>query len=127
MNQIENKRLRIDMMALRQQIWERGGERTGTVDHSSGDYPRWIDTSTMLADPLMKAMKSDRLDACLKSGVFDMKPTQESLQIKARNQKIRRMKRSKDQDQPKEEDTLHGMITALTTEIHKLKTELECG
>ena len=63
------------------------------------------------------------------SGVFDIKPTQESLQIKARNQKIRRMKRSKDQvhDQPREELTLQGMITALTTEIHKLKTELECG
>ena len=28
LNTIENKRLAIDLMALRQQIWERGGERT---------------------------------------------------------------------------------------------------
>ena len=28
LNTIENKRLQIDLMALRQQIWERGGERT---------------------------------------------------------------------------------------------------
>ena len=28
LNTIENKRLQIDLAALRQQIWERGGERT---------------------------------------------------------------------------------------------------
>ena len=44
LNAIENKRLAIDLMALRQQIWERDGERTLVVDHSCGDYPRWIDT-----------------------------------------------------------------------------------
>ena len=44
LNAIENKRLAIDLMALRQQIWERNGERTLEVDHSCGDYPRWIDT-----------------------------------------------------------------------------------
>ena len=32
-NQIENKRLSIAFMALRQQIWEREGERTEMVDH----------------------------------------------------------------------------------------------
>eukprot|EP00973_Karenia_brevis_P036487 5031562-Karenia_brevis.AAC.1 len=47
-NQIGNKRLSTDLMALRQQIWEREGERTGEVDHCSGNYPRWIDTSAML-------------------------------------------------------------------------------
>ena len=34
LNTIENKRLTIDLMALRQQIWERGGGRTSEVDHS---------------------------------------------------------------------------------------------
>ena len=61
LNTIENKRLAIDLMALRQQIWERDGERTLEIDASCGDYPRWIDTSVMLADPLTKAMSSERL------------------------------------------------------------------
>ena len=61
LNAIENKRLAIDLMALRQQIWERDGERTFEVDHSCGDYPRWIDTSVVPADPLTKSMSSDVL------------------------------------------------------------------
>ena len=44
LNTIENKRLGIDLKALRQQIWERDGERTLVLDRTSGDYPRWIDT-----------------------------------------------------------------------------------
>eukprot|EP00973_Karenia_brevis_P082860 11488617-Karenia_brevis.AAC.1 len=76
--------LSIDLMALRQQIWEREGERTEEVDHSSGDYPRWIDTSTMLSDPLITVMNSDRLKTMM-SGDFDMRPTPESLAIKEKN------------------------------------------
>jgi hypothetical protein len=83
-------------MALRQQIWERGGERTEVIDHSSGDYPRWIDTSVMLADPLTKAMGAERLVGTMTTGVFDMRPTEESLIIKAKNrvsrQKTRQVK-----------------------------------
>jgi len=90
LNAIENKRLAIDLMALRQQIWERGGERTLEIDHSCGDYPRWIDTSVMLADPLTKAMSSERLDATLSTGIFDMKPTAESIMIKEKNRALRK-------------------------------------
>ena len=90
LNTIENKRLAIDLMALRQQIWERDGERTLTVDHSCGDYPRWIDTSVMLADPLTKAMSSDRLTRTMMTGVFDMRPTAESLMIKEKNRACRK-------------------------------------
>ncbi len=36
LNTIDNKRLQIDLAALRQQIWERGGERSLEVDHSCG-------------------------------------------------------------------------------------------
>ena len=89
-NTIENKRLAIDVMGLRQQIWERSGERTLEIDHSCGDYPRWIDTSTMIADPLTKAMSCDRLSATLKMGVFDMRPTPESLMVKAKNRASRK-------------------------------------
>ena len=88
-NSIENKRLGIDLMALRQQVWERMGERTFEVDTSSGDYPRWIDTSVMLADPLTKAMTPDRLINTMMTGVFDMRATAESLMIKEKNRKAR--------------------------------------
>ena len=94
LNAIENKRLAIDLMALRQQIWERDGERTLEVDHSCGDYARWIDTSVMLADPLTKAMSSEALVKTMMTGQFDMRPTAESLMIKEKN-RISRQKTKK--------------------------------
>ena len=90
LNSIDNKRLAIDLMALRQQIWDRDGERTLEIDHSCGDYPRWIDTSVMLADPLTKSMDSDRLVHALMTGQFDIRPTAESLMIKEKNRASRR-------------------------------------
>ena len=96
LNSIENKRLAIDLMALRQQIWERSGERTLEIDHSCGDYPRWIDTSVMLADPLTKAMSCDRLSSTMSTGIFDMRPTAESLMIKAKNRASRQAAKKKD-------------------------------
>ena len=89
-NSIENKRLAIDLMALRQQVWERNGERTLEVDHSSGDYPRWIDTSVMLADPLTKAMNTEKLIQTMMTGEFDLKATLESLVIKEKNRLTRK-------------------------------------
>ena len=77
-------------MALRQQIWEREGERTLEVDHSCGDYPRWIDTSVMLSDPLTKSMTSDTLVRTMMTGIFDMMPTPESLMIKEKNRASRK-------------------------------------
>ena len=71
-------------------IWERDGERTLEVDHSCGDYPRWIDTSVMLADPLTKAMGSEVLVGTMMTGRYDMRPTAESLMIKAKNRACRK-------------------------------------
>ena len=102
-NAIENKRLAIDLKALRQFIWERSGERTLEVDCSCGDYPRWIDTSVMLADPLTKAMKSDRLQQTLKTGLFDLRPTAESLMIKEKNRACRKAAKDKTKDKSTEE------------------------
>ena len=90
LNSIENKRLGIDLMALRQQIWERDGERTLVLDRTSGDYPRWIDTSVMIVDPLTKNMNPDRLIQTLSTGYFDMRPTAESLMIKQKNRALRK-------------------------------------
>ena len=95
LNTIENKRLAIDLMALRQQIWERDGERTLEIDHSCGDYPRWIDTSVMLADPLTKSMNADRMVETMMTGRFDMRPTAESLFIKEKNRASRKAGKAK--------------------------------
>ena len=75
---------------MRQRVWERNGERTEIVDSSCGDYPRWIDTSTMLADPLTKVMQPDRMAETFETGIFDMHPTEESLAIKARSRELRK-------------------------------------
>ena len=92
LNSIQDKRLGIDLMALRQDVWERGGERTQFIDHSSGDYPRWMDNSTMIADPLTKAMAGEPLLRTLTTGERDLRPTAESL-IKERNRRSRKSKK----------------------------------
>mgnify|MGYP006235720045 FL=1 len=44
----------------------------------------------MLADPLTKAMNSDAMGKVMMTGIFDMKPTAESLMIKEKNRLSRR-------------------------------------
>ena len=83
-------------MALRQQIWERGGERTLGMDHSCGDYPRRIDSSVMLANPFTKAMAADRLVATMDTGHVDIRPTAESLMVTEKNHVAFKAIRSKD-------------------------------
>ena len=95
---VDNKRLNVDLMALRQLVWERGGERQEYVDHSRGDFPRWIDTSTMVADPLTKAMSCERMSKMLSTGILDLNPTEESLIIKAKNKLCR--KKAKEAKKP---------------------------
>ena len=92
-NSVDNKRLAIDLMALRQYVWERNGERSQYIEHSNGDYPRWIDTSTMIADPLTKSMDPTRLVTTLMTGQLDLRPTPESLAIKEKNRKLRKTKK----------------------------------
>ncbi len=67
-NHVENHLLEIKIVALRKQVWERSGERIELVECSAGDYPPWIDTSTMLADPLTKAVHSARLVLTIGTG-----------------------------------------------------------
>ena len=100
MNSIENKRLAIDLEALRQLVWERGGERQHIIDHSSGDYPGWIDTSTMLADPLTKAMNCERMEKTLSTGQLDFQPTSEILMIKEKNRIARKAAKELEKQDP---------------------------
>ena len=74
------------------------------IDHSSGDYPRWIDTSVMLADPLTKAMNCERLVATMETGSFDIRPTAESLMIKEKNRVARKSAKEKERAEISNQD-----------------------
>ena len=56
--QVDNKLLAIDLSALTQLTWDNRDDSDEEVDGSKGDYPRWIDTSPMLSECVMKTMIS---------------------------------------------------------------------
>ena len=90
--QVDNKRLAIDMSALKQLIWDNRDDCDEEADGSKDDHPRWIDTSAMVSDCLPKTMTSCRLIETLNAGIFDMRSTEEGLAIKAKNRKWRALK-----------------------------------
>ena len=92
-NKSTPKRLATDLSALKQLIVDNRDDSDGEVDGSNGDYPRWIDTSSMLSNCSTKTMTSCRLNETLSTGIFDMRPTEESLAIKAQNRKWRASKK----------------------------------
>ena len=69
-----DKRLAIDLSAMRQVVWRQPGELHGDplyheeVPQNASTKVVWIETSTMLADALTKKMKSSQLDNFLKTG-----------------------------------------------------------
>ena len=79
------------MAALRHIIWDRRDDMETTMaDTKKGDYPRWVDTSAIIADPLTLVMNADRLDNTMMTGTFDMTPTAESLVVKGKNRASRK-------------------------------------
>ena len=91
---VEDKRLEIDLLDLRQLLWEdHHGKHKDSIDEDQTERVFWIDTSTMLADPLTKAMKSERLDTALQTCFLDLEPTAESQIAKMMKQKARREKK----------------------------------
>ena len=87
----EDKRLEINIEAQRQHLWEDdNGEPIDELQPDWHDKVRWIDTSTMLADPLTKMMKAERLEHFMSSGVLDLTPTPESVMAKLMKQKARK-------------------------------------
>ena len=60
--QVDNKRLAIDLSALKHLIWDNRDDCDEEVEGSKGDDLRWIDTSAMLSDCLTKTMTSGRLN-----------------------------------------------------------------
>ena len=87
----------------RQIVWEDvNGQPIDSLGEGDSDKVRWIDTSTMLADPLTKNMKPDRLLKFLESGLLDLEPTPESLVAKMMKQKQRKAVREAKQDETEE-------------------------
>ena len=93
---VDNKRLAIDLSALKQLIWDNRDDCDEEVDGSKGDFPRWIDTSAMLSFCLTKTMASCRLNETLSTGIFHMRPIEESLAVKAKNRKWRASKKEQE-------------------------------
>ena len=125
MASIQNKRLAIDLQALRQDIWNNDDDRMESLDISRGDYPRWIDTSTMIADPLTKTMKSDRLKETMETGQLDLRPTPESLAIKEKNRKARKAKKELERECEEAISSIDDgdQVAHLNMMIEKLKSQ----
>ena len=92
----EDKRLEVDLEGLRQLLWEnRDGSLKEQLEDNQQDKVRWIDTSTMIADPLTKLMKPTRLIKCLQSGVLFLEPTKEAQMSKLMKKAQRAAKKEK--------------------------------
>ena len=91
----EDKRLEIDLDGLREDLWEYGDD-FGTLKESLEDEqynkPRWIDTSTMICDPLTKhghEQFAARLVSTMDTGVLNLVASASSELKKMRAQKAR--------------------------------------
>ena len=82
--EVDSKRLAIDLSALKQLIRDNRDDCDEEDDGAKGDFPRWIGTSAMLSDCSAKTMTTCRLHETLSTGIIDMRPTEESLAIKAK-------------------------------------------
>ena len=89
----KDKRLEVDLGSLRECLWEHNdGRLKDEITEQQTDKPRWIDTSTMLCDPLTKAGPANfsaRLRAAMTSGVLNLEPTVGSQMKKLQQQKAR--------------------------------------
>ena len=105
-NGVDDKRLLIDLEGQRQMLWEDAqGNPKDTLEEKQTDKIRWIDTSTMLADPLTKAMKADRMVKAFMTGFLDLVPTDASVMSKMMKQKGRAKARGEEQvpEEPEEQ------------------------
>ena len=92
----EDKRLEIDLEGLREYIREYpDGTLRDCTHEDQHDKIRWIDTSTMICDPLTKAGGpnfAQRLIETMQTGQLDLEATSESQIKKMKQQKIRQNK-----------------------------------
>ena len=104
-----DKRLGIELAALRQCLWRSAGEGRAdprlydALPMNPTDICRWIDTLVMIADPLTKAMKCDELMRVLNTNYWCWAQPENAKQIKQKKQAQRRVAKDKKQaaDEPK--------------------------
>ena len=70
---VQDKRLHIELNALRQSIFTEDGRCTVQVYPGGGDRCDWYDTATQIADCLTKSMKPDFLFKVLDTGRYEIK------------------------------------------------------
>ena len=74
MSEVTDKRLAIDLTALRQDVWRDLKEEVGNPTFADAppqhgtNKVAWIDTATMAADGLTKRMKCTQLEELMSSG-----------------------------------------------------------
>ena len=110
----EDKRLEIDLEGLREYLWEfPDGSLKDYIEEEQNDKIRWIDTSTMICDPLTKAGPqgfADRLLDVLQTGKLSLEATVQSQLKKLRQQKMRMEKTlQKASDKVEKEEILTGV------------------
>jgi hypothetical protein len=72
-NRCSDKRLSIDLAALRQLLWTDGnGGLLDELNDDCQDVVQWIDTTAMAADVLTKSMRPDRLLELLATSQLDL-------------------------------------------------------
>jgi len=105
MSKVADKRLSIEIAALRQPLWRAIGKAEGDPDYDdykpqeTTDKIRWIDTDVMLADPLTKSMDPDKLRVALKDNHWDFTAPVESV-IKKRAKQLQRSKSTEAKQDP---------------------------
>ena len=96
LGKIQDKRLGIELAAMRQSLWRTPGTAKGDprMDDEKPtdvtDIVYWVDTDVMLADPLTKKMDAKKMWDALDSNYWDMKQPIESLRKKRLKQEQRR-------------------------------------
>ena len=88
-------------MVTKQWIFEQICNADGVQEHLRHDaeFDTRLYPVTDDKHPLTKAMKSDRLQQTLKTGLFDIKPTAESLMIKEKNRACLKAAKTKGKNQ----------------------------
>ena len=105
LNKLTDKRLGIELAAMRPSIWRRPGESIGDTAMDSlpdkdeaTDIVYWVDTDVMIVDPMTKTMNPEKLMKALADNHWSLLQPLESLQ----------KKRLKQQQRKAEKDRTHG-------------------
>ena len=74
-SRVQDKRLQIELSALRQSVFTEIGDRSCKAYPCGGDRVDWIDTATQAADCLTKSMKPDFIIKVIETGMYRVSRT----------------------------------------------------